>query len=168
MSFVEVLHVVDVYIFTNPMLSLLSLTRALTGFKSLWPKAVQCPLSFVAIKFCGCQVRGLCSYMVLSLQVTPDPMKDDDLMTKTYFLENFITRQQKHQAPGIMQSEGSGKFATKTNDKLSWRGMIQRLYRDFPTCNVTCIACAVNYSNGQSLIKHIERKHEHLPNVEID
>ncbi|XP_014675551.1 PREDICTED: uncharacterized protein LOC106815587 [Priapulus caudatus] len=60
----------------------------------------------------------------------PNPKKDGALyeMTRRYFDRNFLSRPFEDQPRGHLQEGKSGSFAPKTNDELSWRGMIRRVY----------------------------------------
>ena len=102
------------------------------------------------------------------IKVTPKKDGGSFRMTKRYFEKNFSSRSIEQQSRGHLQSGESGTFASKTNDQLPWRGMIRRLYRDLPDSKVTCLLCDVAYTNGQSLIKHVERKHKNLSDVEVE
>ena len=73
-------------------------------------------------------------------------------------MEKF-TEGNKEVADADQKREGDGTFGEKSFLSCSWRTWTKRMFEEYPNIECTCSCNERPLKTGQSLIKHIERKH---------
>lgn len=79
-------------------------------------------------------------------------------MIENYFCKYFSTAMEDQgQDRGKHQKGETGSFSAKTNNKLSWRGMVRQLFRDITEPKLKCSCTSKLFMTSHTFIKHCEK-----------